>query len=166
MSSFIYSFFSARPFDRKLGSSLIFFFFICTRPFDQIIGSSFIYYFFSARPFDHKLGSLLIFFFHLHTTIREKYMIFFHLFFLRARPLDQKLRSSLIFLFVTTIRPKLRIILTLKFIIFFIVPIFCLQYCFYILSATIIHLYFVHYIHRSAALIFRTLYPLQYELLA
>ena len=64
-----------------------------------------------------------------------------------------------------TIRPKLGVTLILKFIIFLIEPIFCVQYCFYILSATIIPLYFVYYIHRSAALIFRTLHPWLYEAL-
>ena len=69
VSSFIYSFFSARTFDQKWGSTLIYFL-ICTWPFDQIIGSSFIYYFFSARPFDQKLGSSLIYlsFLHDHST--------------------------------------------------------------------------------------------------
>ena len=57
-----------------------------------------------------------------------------------------------------TIRPKLGVTLILKFIIFLIEPIFCLQYCLYISSATIIPLYLVYYIRRSAALIFHTLY--------
>ena len=65
-----------------------------------------------------------------------------------------------------TIRPKLGVTLILRFIIFLIEPIFCLQYCVYISSATIIPLYLVYYIHRSAALIFRTLYPWLYEVLA
>ena len=90
---------------------------------------------------------------------------FFHLFFLFARPFDQKLVSSLNYFFYLymTIQPKLGVTLTLKFIIFLIAPIFCLQYCLYISSATIIPLYFVCYIHRSAALIFRTLYSWVYE---
>ena len=103
---------------------------------------------------------------YLQTTIRPNYRVLFHLFFLCARPFDQKLVSSLIYFFYLymTIRSKLGV--TLKFIIFLIEPIFCLQYCLYISSATIIPLYFVHYIHRSAALIFRTLYPWLYEALA
>ena len=78
------------------------------QPFDQIIGSSFIYSFFCARAFDLKFGSSLIFFFHLHTIIRQKYIIFIHLFFLCGRPFDQKLGSSLIYFFYlyTTIRSK------------------------------------------------------------
>ena len=127
------------------------------------------YSFFSARPFDQKLGSSLIYIFHLHTTIRQKYMTFlsFILSFC-ARLFDQKLVSSLIYFFYLymTIRPKLGVTLTLKFIPFLILPIFCLQYCLYISSATIIPLYFAHYIYRNAALIFRMLYPWLYEVLA
>ena len=57
-----------------------------------------------------------------------------------------------------TIRPKLGITLILKFIIFLIEPIFCLQYCLYISSATIIPLYFVYYIHRSVLLLYSVHY--------
>ena len=84
---------------------------------------------------------LLSFILSLYTTIRPKTSVVIDLFF---------------YLYMT-IRPKLGV--TLKFIIFLIVPIFCLQYCLYISSATIIPLYLVYYIHRSAALIFLTLYP-------
>ena len=93
---------------------------------------------------------------------------FFHLFFLYARPYNQKLGSSLIYFFYlyTTIRPKLEghsysqiySFLNCANILFAVLPL-----CF---SATIIPLYFVHYIHRSAALIFRILYPWLYEVLA
>ena len=67
-SSFIYSFFIARPLDQELLSSLIYFFYlkrpfdqnICssfisviyTRPFGQYIWFAFIYSFFCKRPFD------------------------------------------------------------------------------------------------------------------
>ena len=54
-----------------------------------------------ARPFDQNLGSPLIYFFYLHTTIRLKYMVLFHL----------------IFLLCTTIRPRLRV-LTDLFLLF------------------------------------------------
>ena len=93
---------------------------------------------------------------------------FSHLYFFCAQPFDQTLVSTLIYFFYLymTIRPKLGITLILKFIIFLIEPIFCLQYCLYILSTTIIPLYFVYYIHRSAALIFCMLYPWLYEVLA
>ena len=89
----------ARPFDQKLGSSLIFF--MCRRLFDQIIWSSFIYFFFWAQQFDQDLGYSWIYFFCLHTTIQQKYMVFFHLFFL----------------YCTTIWPKLRVHIDL-FLIF------------------------------------------------
>ena len=56
-------------------------YFICTRPFNQKLGSLWIYSFFSEQPFDQKLGSSLISSFHLQTTFRQKYMILFHLFF-------------------------------------------------------------------------------------
>ena len=75
--------------------------------------------------------------------------------------------SALFFFYLyMTIRPKLGITLILKFIIFLIEPIFCLQYCLYILSTTIIPLYFVYYIHRSAAVIVSVLYPWLYKALA
>ena len=54
---------------------------MCTRPLDQIIWSSFIYFFFWERPFDQDLGYSLIYFLYLHTTIRQKYRVLFHLFF-------------------------------------------------------------------------------------
>ena len=47
----------------------------------------------SIWPYDQKLGSQLIYFFYMHTTIRQKYMVLFHL----------------IFLLCTTIRPKIRV---------------------------------------------------------
>ena len=65
-----------------------------------------------------------------------------------------------------TIRPKLGVTLILKFIIFLIETIVYLQSCLYISSATIMPLYFVNYIDRSTALIFRMLYPRLYEVLA
>ena len=49
-------------------------------------------------------------------------------------------------------------------IISLLVPIFRLQYCLYISSVIFIPLYFVHYIHGSAALIFCMLYPWPNEL--
>ena len=122
-------------------------------------------------------------------------MILFHLLFLFARAFDQKLGSSLIYLFYlcTTIQPKLGAILTLKFIIFLIVSILCLryswQYCPYVslslflavfprynrgsttstfrpLYSLSTALYFAHNIHRSAVLIFLTLYLCLTEVLA
>ena len=52
-----------------------------------------------ARRFDQNLGSPLIYLFYMHATIRQKYMVFFHL----------------IFLFCTTIRPKIRVLIGLFF---------------------------------------------------
>ena len=96
--------------------------FICTRPFDQIIGSSFIYYFFSAPPFDQKLESSLIYIFHLHTSIRQKYMIFFISFILSlCTTIRPKIRVLInLFYLYTTIPPKLGVSLTLRFILFLI----------------------------------------------
>ena len=52
-------------------------------------------------------------FFYLHTTIRRKYMVLFHLFFFSAPPLNQKLGSSLINLFYlyTTIPAKVNVLI-------------------------------------------------------
>ena len=124
------------------------------------------FYFFSARPFDQKLGSSLIYIFHLHTTIRQKYMTFLSFILFLCTTIRPKISVLINFFLYMTIRPKLGVTLIFKFIIFLIEPIFCLQYCLYILSTTIIPLYFVYYIHRSAALIFRTLYPWLYEVCA
>ena len=45
-----------------------------------------------TRPFDQKLGSSLIYFFFLHTTIRPNYMVLFHLFFLQCTTVRSKIR--------------------------------------------------------------------------
>ena len=70
-SSFIYSFFSAQPFNQKLGSSLTYLFhFHTTIRQKYSIWSSFFHFFFlCAQPFDQKLGPSLIYCFYLHTTI-------------------------------------------------------------------------------------------------
>ena len=62
-----------------------------------------------------EFRSQLVFFFYLYTTIRQKYIILFHLFFLFAQPFDQKLGSTLIYFFYlhTTIRPKIRVYIDL-----------------------------------------------------
>ena len=163
-SSFINSFFCARPFEQKLRCTLISFF-ICTRPFDEKLGSSLIHLFYLYTAIRPKIRVLIDLIFYLHTTIGPNYRVFFHLFFLQCTTVRPKIRFFINFFFICT-SPKLRVTLTLKFILFLIVPIFCLQYCLNISSATIIPLYFVHYIHISAALIFRTLNPWLYEVLA
>ena len=113
--------------------------------------------------------TFLSFILSLCMNIRPKISVLINLIFLfiHARPFDLKLVSSLIFFFYLhmTIRPKLGVTLIFKFIIFLIEPIFCLQYCLYVSSATIIPLYFVYYIPRSAALTFRMLYSWLYEVL-
>ena len=59
------------------------------------------------------------YFLSLHTTIRRKYMILFHLFFLCVRPSGQKSGFTLIYFLClcTTIRPKTRVLINL-FLIF------------------------------------------------
>ena len=152
------------------------YFFVCTRSFDLTIRSSFIYYFFSARPFDQKLGFSLIYFFRLHTTIRQKYMIFFLSF---IHSLCKTIRSknsvliNLFFLFVHDHSTKLGVTLTLLFILFLDVPILLyswqilpLHFIRYVPSSTTHIFRSVHYIHWRAVLIFRTLYPWLYGVLA
>ena len=98
LSKNIYSllFFSAWPFDQKLGSSLIYFF-MCTQPSDQNIWSSFIYTFFWAQPFNKNIWSFSIYCFFC------------------PWPFDEKLRSTLIFFFYmyTAIQPKVRVLINL-----------------------------------------------------
>ena len=119
------------------------YFFICTRPFDQFIGSSFIYYFFSTRPFE----SSLIYIFHLRTNIRQKYMIFFlsfiHSLCTTIRPKNRVL-INLLFLFVHDHSTKLGVTLTILFILFLDVPIFPLLY-----SWEILPLHLIGYVHSS-----------------
>ena len=70
-----------------------------------------------ARPFDQNLGSPLIYFFYLHTTIRLKYMVLFHLIFLLCTTIRPKYMVffHLFFLLCTTIRPRLRVLTDLFF---------------------------------------------------
>ena len=56
-----------------------------------------IYSFFSERPCLQNLGLPLIYFFHLQTTIRQKYIVLFHL----------------IFLLYTAIQPKIMVLIDL-----------------------------------------------------
>ena len=121
-------------------------------------------FFFCAQPFDQKLGSSLIYLFYLHTTIQQKYMNFFHSFFLCARPFNQKLGSSLIFsfyLYTTTIRPKLG-----RGHSYYLIHSFLIANILFSIFIAVLLLYFVDWIHGSAALIFRTLYAWQCEVFA
>ena len=100
--------------------------------------------FICTQPFDRNIWSSL-----------------FHLFFLCAWPFDQKLVSSLIYFFYlyTTVQPKLGVTLTLKFILFLIVPNFVCSTAFifpplqsylyisYTIFIEVLLLYFVRYIH-------------------
>ena len=143
-----------------------------------------------AQPFDQKLGSWFIYFFYLHKTIRQIYMILFHLFFLLCTTIRPKIRVfidifllfahdttirqiymiffvSFIFSLCTTIRSKIWVLINL--LLLFVhnhSTMFRLQYCHYTSSAIFIPLYFVHYIHIRAALIFLMLYPWLYEVSA
>ena len=131
---FIYT----RQFDQKLGPSLIYFsyfytnispkirilidlfFFICTRPFNQIIWYSFIYFFFSARPFDQRLRSSLIYFFHLHKAIRKKNIrsSLIYSFIMHDHVRTQKVGSSSIYFFYLrmTIQQKYMFVFHLFFL--------------------------------------------------
>ena len=146
------------------------YFFISTPPFDQIIEPSFIYSFLSARPFDQKLGSSLIYFFHLDTVIRQKYMIFFLSFILfLCTTIQSKIRFLIFFFFFLFVRnhstkvkghsySQIFYFLNCTNILFALLPLYFVRY-----NHTLI---FIHYIHGSATLIFRTLYPWLYEFLA
>ena len=157
---------------------------MCTRPFDRNIWFSFIYPFFCSQPFGQNLGSSLIYFFYFHTAIRQKYMVPFHFFFLLCTTIRPKIRFliNLLFLFEHDHSTKLGVALSLYFILFLIVPILGMLYSWQILplyflcsvcgrTALIFRppfqssttLYFIHYIHESAAVTFRTLYPCLYE---
>ena len=71
------------------------------------------------------------YFFYVHTTIRQKYMVFFHLIFLLCTTIPLKIRVliNLFFLFVHNHSTKvIEVTLTLQFILLFIVPMFRLLY--------------------------------------
>ena len=104
-SSFIYSFFCAQPLDQELWSSLIYFFYLHTRRFNQHIWFSFIYFFFCARPFDQKLWSSFIYLFYLHTTIRPRIMVLIDLFLLFAHYHSTKIYSLHSFISVIYTQP-------------------------------------------------------------
>ena len=156
----------------------LFIFFICTRPFELIIGSSFIDFFFSARPFHQKLGSTLIYFFictRPFDQIIGSSFIYFILSLVHDHSTKNQVFINWLFLFVHDHSTKLGVTLTLLFIFFLDVRIFRLLYSWqilplhfirYVLSSTTYIFRCVHYIHWRAALIFRMLYPLLYEVLA
>ena len=146
------SFFSAWPFDQKLGSALIYFF-ICTRPFVKSIWS-----FILSFVHDHSTKirvhtDLFLLFAHDHSTKIYEFFISFIL------PLCTTIRPkfrvliNLFFLFVHDHSTKSEVTLTLLFILFLDVPIFCLLY-----SWQILPLYFHRSVSGSTALILRLLY--------
>ena len=116
LSKKIYSllFFSAWPFDQKLGSSLIYFFFF-SQPSDQNIWSSFIYTFFWAQPFNKNIWPFSIYCFFCPWPFSQKLRSTLIYFFICTRPFNQKLGSLLIYWFYiyTTIQPKLRVLINL-----------------------------------------------------
>ena len=136
LSSFINSFFCARPFDQKLRSALIYFF-ICTLPFDQKLRSSLIYFFYLHTTIRPNCRVLFHLFFLKCTTIRPKIRVHIDLFFIWTRPFDQIIGSSLIYFFCLhttiwqkymtfflsfihslcrTIRPKNRVLINVLFL--------------------------------------------------
>ena len=80
-SSFIYSFFSTRPFNQKLGSSLIYFFRLDTTSWQQYMILSHLFFLLRStiRPKIRVHTDLLL---HLCTTIRPKFMVLINLFIL------------------------------------------------------------------------------------
>ena len=152
-----YLYTSIRPKIRVL-INLFFYLHTTIRPNYRVLFHLF-YSFFSARPFDQKLESSLIYFFRLHTTIRQKYMIFY-LSFIHSLGGHS---YSFIYSFLRCANISFAIFMADTALIF---PSLCFwQYSLDILSAiflVVLPISFVHYIHRRAALIFRTLYPWLY----
>ena len=120
---------------------------------------------YNIRPKIRPLIDLFVLFAHDHLT-----KIYDHLSFTLSlcTTIQPKIRIliNLFFYLWTTIQPKSGVNPTLQLILFLIVPIFCLlysrQYFSYILFTlflAILSLYFVQFIHGSAALIFPTPYP-------
>ena len=72
-----------------------------------------------GKPFDQNLGSPLIYFFYMHTTIRQKCMILFHLIFLLCTTIRPKIRSTLIYFSYlhTTIQQKYMVLFHLFFLL-------------------------------------------------
>ena len=156
-----------------------FIFFICTRPFDQIKRSSFIYFILSLgttiRPKIRVFTDIFLSFANDHSTkIYDLLSFIIHSLCTTIRP-KKRVPINLLFLFVHDHLTKLGVTLTLLFILFFDVPIFRLLYSWQILplhfiryvhSNTTYIFRSVHYINWRTVLIFRTLYPWLYELLA
>ena len=137
-----------------MGSTLIFF--ICTRPFDQFIGSSFIYFIYSlVDNHSTKKMSSLIYFFHLHTTIWQTFKNFLSFIISLCTTIQSKNRVliNFLFLFVHDHSTMLGVTLTLLFILFLDVPKFSLLY-----SWQTLPLYYDRSVFGSTAFTFRPLY--------
>ena len=91
-SSFNYFFFSARSFDKKLESSLIYSIYLYTtiRPKYMIL---FHLHFLLCTIIRAKIRVSLICFFYLCTTIWPKYLVLFHIFCLLCTTIRQKIRA-------------------------------------------------------------------------
>ena len=130
--------------------------FFCARPFDPKLGSTLIYFSYLHMTIRQKYMVLFHLFLLLCTTIRQKYMIFFLSFILSLcttiRPKNRVL-INLLFLFVHDHSTKSDVTLTVLFILFLDVPIFRSLY-----SWQILPLYFHRSASGSTALIFCLLY--------
>ena len=102
----------------------------------------------TIRPKIKALIDIYLSFAHDHSTEIYDLLYFVYSFFVHDHSTKIRVLINLFFYLYTTIRPKLGVTLTLKFVFFLIVPIICLQHCLYISPATIIPLYFVDYINR------------------
>ena len=69
-----------------------------------------------APLFDQNLGSTLIYFFYLHTTIRQKYMVLFHLFFMFMATLSSLESFSYISYAISTLYEVLAFIDVVRYI--------------------------------------------------
>ena len=122
----------------KICGPLTFSLFFCTRPFDKELGSSWIYFFYLYTTIRPKFLVLLHLAFLLHTAIWQRIRILINLFLLSVhnhstkicgpltfsfffctRPFDKELGSSWIYFFYlyTTIRPKFLVLLHLAFLL-------------------------------------------------
>ena len=129
-----YSFFSARPFDQKLGSSLIYFFHLHTT-----IRQKYMIFFLS-------------FILSLCTTIRPKNRVLINLLFLFVHDHLTNLGVTLTLLFILFLDVSIfRLLYSCQ-----IMPLY-----FRSLFLAVLPLYFVRYIHSSTTYIFRTLYSLE-----
>ena len=131
--------FSIWLFGQKLGSSLIYLFYLYTtiRPKIRVLIDLFFFYlhmtirpnyrvlfiysFFSARAFNQILGSTLIYFLICTRPFNKITMSSFICYFFSVRPFDQKLWSSLIYIF------HLHTIIRQKYMTFFLS--FILSFC-------------------------------------